>query len=257
MNYKKLIRNIIELPVDILEKIYSKIFRLNRYVLKYKPTYDEDGLFTNHNCDFMEDPLFKQSYNLGFSTGSIGNWHLHWRIYILCYFAERAKHMDGDFVECGTNKGLAARAIINYIDLPKTNKNFFLMDTFNGLVDEYKTETEKNSNLVGYDECYQEVKEIFSEFDNVIIVRGAIPESLIEVKTQKISFIHIDMNCAKPEIDAGEYFWDKIIPSGVVLLDDYAYPGYIDQKHAWDNFAKEKGIQILSIPTGQGLIIKP
>jgi len=257
MKYKLMIKKLLCFPIDALGALYSKVFSLNRHVLKYAPTYDEDGLFTNHNCDFMKDPLFKKSYDLGFSTGSSGAWHLHWRVYVLCYFAERAKNMEGDFIECGTNKGLTAMAIINYTDFSKINKIFYLMDTFNGLVDEYKTENERGCDLVSYDECYQEVKKTFSEFHNVIIVHGAIPLTLPKVKAKKISFIHIDMNCAKPEIDAGEYFWDKIVSSGIILLDDYAYPGYIEQKHAWDDFAIQKGVQVLSIPTGQGLIIKP
>ena len=69
MKFKQNIKKIILFPMDILEIIYSKIFRLSIYVLKYKPTYDEDGLFTNHNCDFMKDPLFKKSYDLGYSIG--------------------------------------------------------------------------------------------------------------------------------------------------------------------------------------------
>ena len=52
------------------------------------------------------------------------------------------------------------------------------------------------------------------------------------------------MNCAKPEIDAGEFFWDKIVPSGTILLDDYAYPGFQEQKYSWDNFAKKRGAYI-------------
>ena len=73
----------------------------------------------------------------------------------------------------------------------------------------------------------------------------------------KISFLHIDMNSAAPEIAAGEYFWDKLAPSAPILLDDYAYPGFHDQKLAWDAFAEGKGVKVLSIPTGQGLILKP
>ena len=257
MKFKQNIRKIIEFPMDVLEMIFSKIFRLNRHVLKYKPTYDEDGLFTNHNSDFMKDPLFKESYNLGYSTGSTKGWHLHWRVYTLCYFASRASNMSGDFVECGTNKGMTAHAIINYVGFSNLKKKFYLMDTFNGLVDEYKSENEQKTNLVNYDECYDEVRERFADFSNVIIIRGSIPGTLQQVQSKEIAFVHIDMNCVKPEIDAGEYFWEKIVTSGVILLDDYAYPGYIDQKYAWDDFAKRKGVQILTIPTGQGLIIKP
>jgi hypothetical protein len=41
------------------------------------------------------------------------------------------------------------------------------------------------------------------------------------------------------------------------LLDDYAYAGYRSQKLAMDAFARSKSVQILSLPTGQGLMIKP
>jgi O-methyltransferase len=257
MKFKQNIKKIILFPMDILEIIYSKIFRLSIYVLKYKPTYDEDGLFTNHNCDFMKDPLFKKSYDLGYSTDPSNSWHSHWRVYTLCYFASLASNKSGDFVECGTNRGMSARAIINYVGFSNLKKKFYLMDTFNGLVDEYKSENEQKTNLVNYNECYEEVRERFADFSNVIIIRGSIPGTLSQVQSKEIALVHIDMNCAKPEIDAGEYFWEKIVASGVILLDDYAYPGYIDQKYAWDDFAKRKGIQILTLPTGQGLIIKP
>jgi len=72
-----------------------------------------------------------------------------------------------------------------------------------------------------------------------------------------VSFLHIDLNSALPEIASGEYFWEKLTKSSAILLDDYAYPGFETQKTAWDSFAREKGVKILTIPTGQGLILKP
>jgi hypothetical protein len=42
----------------------------------------------------------------------------------------------------------------------------------------------------------------------------------------------------------------------VVVLDDYGFEGHEVQKREQDKFAASKNIQILSLPTGQGLIIK-
>ena len=61
------------------------------------------------------------------------------------------------------------------------------------------------------------------------------------------------MNCSPPEIAAINFFWDKLVPGAMVLLDDYGFVSYEEQKNAFDN---EKGIEILALPTGQGLIIK-
>jgi hypothetical protein len=65
------------------------------------------------------------------------------------------------------------------------------------------------------------------------------------------------MNCSTPEIAAIEFLWERLVPGAFVLLDDYAYHGYLSQKIAMDRFAQEKEIKILSLPTGQGLLVKP
>jgi O-methyltransferase len=65
------------------------------------------------------------------------------------------------------------------------------------------------------------------------------------------------MNCVIPEIEAAEFFWDKLVCGGVIVLDDYGWKGHHLQKQAFDEFAAKRGIKILSLPTGQGLIIKP
>jgi hypothetical protein len=65
------------------------------------------------------------------------------------------------------------------------------------------------------------------------------------------------MNCVAPEIAAAEYFWDKLVPGAVVILDDYGWEAHYEQKLAFDRFAARKGVMVLTLPTGQGLIFKP
>ena len=42
-----------------------------------------------------------------------------------------------------------------------------------------------------------------------------------------------------------------------VVLDDFGWCGYWRQRVAHEAFAAERGTQILELPTGQGLLIKP
>jgi hypothetical protein len=65
------------------------------------------------------------------------------------------------------------------------------------------------------------------------------------------------MNIALPERAALEYFWPKLVSGAVVVLDDYNWLSYREQKLAHDAFAKSMGVQILPMPTGQGVLIKP
>ena len=64
------------------------------------------------------------------------------------------------------------------------------------------------------------------------------------------------MNAVMPEIAALDFFWDKISKGGVILLDDYGFKEHLAQKETQDVWAKNHGVAILSLPTGQGLIIK-
>jgi hypothetical protein len=65
------------------------------------------------------------------------------------------------------------------------------------------------------------------------------------------------MNSAVAEIGALEYFWEKVVEGGMIVLDDYGYsPKYLEQRLAIDQWASKLGVDILSVATGQGLILK-
>lgn len=65
------------------------------------------------------------------------------------------------------------------------------------------------------------------------------------------------MNCLLPEVAALNFFWDKLVSGGIIVLDDYGFVNRIEQKKGHDQFAQEKKVSILNLPTGQGIIIKP
>jgi len=102
----------------------------------------------------------------------------------------------------------------------------------------------------------KQVRDNFTEWKNVEIVVGAIPETLPEIKSEQIAFLHLDLNCSMPEIAAMEALWHRLTPGAFVLLDDYAYDGYRSQKIGMDVWAGANNVPVLSLPTGQGLLIK-
>src|SRR5688572_14707468 len=67
--------------------------------------YNDGHLISFHNADFLKDPRFAEAYRLGEATNSWLGHQLPWRIYVLCWVAERAARLEGDFVECGVNRG--------------------------------------------------------------------------------------------------------------------------------------------------------
>jgi hypothetical protein len=153
------------------------------------------------------------------------------------------------------------------LEWDRLGKTFYLLDTFEG-VDEGMISESQNSeeetrrnrqNLETgfYVRGVEGVRRNFSQWRNVRIIQGRIPDTLLRVETMRVSYLHLDMNCAPPEVAAFEYFWEKLVPGAMVLLDDYAYVGYESQKTAMDAVAEKREVRILSLPTGQGLIVKP
>ncbi len=228
-------------------------------------TYKSDGLFTRQNSDCLDEPDFLKAYQLSLT---VNDWRtelnidMRWRYYIVCWFAKMANELEGDFVECGVYKGGYSLALASYLNFKETDKSFWLLDTFNGLVKEHLSPEEISSGLFEhyqnrYEECYEAVKKTFEPYPNYKIIRGPVPDTLPQCKAEKISYLSIDMNIAEPEIAAANFFWDKMVTGGIVILDDYGFSSHINQKLAFDDWAKEKKVPILCLPTGQAIIFKP
>ena len=232
-----------------------------RYALTSGPvTYCQDGLATVVESAFMEDERFLEAYQHGKETGSWGR-EVHWRMHTACWAANHARDLNGDFVECGVYKGGSALTVIEYIDFLSTEKTFWLLDTFEGVSMEMLTEEENRIGIGStynhqYENCEQQVREQFRAYPNVEIIKGPVPETLAQVTADEVSYLHIDMNNATPEIAAAEYFWDRLVQGGIMLLDDYAWCTHPIQKREFDKFADRVGVEILSMPTGQGMLIK-
>lgn len=228
--------------------------------------YVSDGLMVLNNCDCLTEPKFRKAYEASLKVndwrGVNGvNMDMRWRYYIVCFFAELVKHLNGDFVECGVYKGGYARAIVDYLNFGQLKeKKFYLLDTFDGLVSDYASEREKESGLLKiydhYENVYEEVINTFREFNNVKIIKGPVPDTLPMCDAEKVCYLSIDMNMVVPEIAAAHYFWDKLVKGGVIILDDYGFYAHKEQKLAFDEFARQKQINILQLPTGQGVIFK-
>ena len=250
--------------LNIIKNVIKNDSKTNTLIsgVLLNPYNIQNGLITNFTCNFMEESRFLDAYNLGIETGALRHHpgDLYWRAYVACWAAYKAKELPGDFVECGVNLGFLSRVITDYVGFQNLDKKFYLIDTFSGFPLETMGE-EQREHLTPqvtseYKECYEEVKATFKEFPNVIIVRGKVPDVLASIESDKIAFISLDMNNADAEIAAAEYFWDKIVSGGVILLDDYGHPMSIFHRKKFDEFCEKRKVKVLTLPNGQGLIFK-
>ena len=210
-----------------------------------------DNIFTfGRNLSFLDDRKFMDAFQK--HTETIVEKSVIWRTYILAWAAKRAMKLPGDFVECGCYKGVSARMICDYIDFAESDKTFFLYDIFeHSETMEHHSMPEHSVTLV------EEVRQRFEDFPNVRITQGAVPDSLDILEPEgDIAFLHIDMNNAEAEVGALERLFDKVVPGAVIIFDDYGWRAYRDQKMGEDEFLARHDMQILELPTGQGLALK-
>jgi hypothetical protein len=231
----------------------------------YTPIFHYDGLWTDpnviHNHDFMRNDRYLSALRAG--EEALGHDHkMYWRLHVALWAAERASHLQGAFVECGVWRGFLSTAIITYLDWNNLEQDFYLFDTFEGLIPELLSDKERqNADKVQHLNSYFKgtypfVEKHFRQFPRVKLVPGAVPMSLDTVQIDKVAFLSLDMNCVGPEIAAANFFWPKMVRGAVILLDDYGFVSYEEQKEAFDAFAAEHRTTVLALPSGQGLIVK-
>jgi hypothetical protein len=234
-------------------------------LVRSRGRYHEDGLFTIHNDGFRRDPEFRRAYARGLRASNGIDPGFEWRVHAALWAAGVALRVPGDFVECGVNAGFMSSAILERWNWNATGRRFFLIDTFTGPVLEQFSagEVDRGRRAIAeqavaagaYVTDLDRIRANYREWPGAVIVPGAVPEVLPCVDTEAVAFLHLDMNCAYPERAALEYFWPKMAPGGVALLDDYAYFGHEEQAGAMGEAARRLGVGVLSLPTGQGLII--
>ncbi|ORW10801.1 TylF/MycF/NovP-related O-methyltransferase [Mycobacterium kyorinense] len=241
-------------------------YRLARIILP--GAYASDGLISIHRHAFLDDPAFQRAYQRGVrALGGRDFYQWQWRVHIGLWAAANASRLDGDFVECGVSYGFLSSAVMEFLDWDRLGKTFYLLDTFAGLDPRYITAGERPAKALRksrrwlrngfYADSADSVRANFAQWRNKRIVVGAVPETLGQVDTPAVAFLHIDMNCAAPEVDALRFFWPRLSPGAFVLLDDYAFLGADEQRLAMDELASELGVPICALPTGQGLLTKP
>lgn len=212
--------------------------------------YLGDNLFTwMRNVSLLDDLAFRDAWES--NVVSSADETIAWRRYILCCAACHCINLEGDFVECGSLFGTGVKTVIDYFEKENFKRAFWVYDTF----DENPVEGHR---FHGQEEgLYDWVCERFSGYEQVYLIKGFLPGSLLNNSPQAISYLHIDLNKAEFEIAVLNELFNRVVAGGIIILDDYEWSGvYREQKIQEDIWFSERGYRVIPLPTGQGLVIK-
>lgn len=229
--------------LDILKGLYA------RY-------YASDMLIAlERNMGFLQDARFMAAIKAAQRDDQEAS--LLWRLHVLCWCAENALKLEGDFVECGVFRGFCTAVAAQYLDFGARGRSWHLYDTFSGIPADELSAGAANPPAYQDSSLHASVVARFAAYPNVKVHRGRVPDVLAGSAPARIAFLHLDMNSAPAEIGALEVLYDRLVPGAYVLLDDYGWYPYRQQKSAEDAFFASRQTKVLELPTGQGLVIKP
>ncbi len=180
------------------------------------------------------------------------------------------KNPDGNWIECGVWRGYSGLIfcqIAKQLNPDFDGSDLYLLDSFQGLSEKcdkdigsiFNPKSKSLYNLKSKNEfrcSLEQVNSTFNEFDNITLIKGWIPEVFDHVPDKLWSFVHIDVDLYEPTFSCLEYFYDRLLPGGIMVCDDYITPLFPGAMKAWDSFCEQREIHFAILDSGQSLIIK-
>ncbi len=206
--------------------------------------------FSEFGRNFLYDDDFIRLYERFEHTG---NYHSLDRKYTLDQLTKLSSPLPGDTAECGAYKG-ASSYLICRRNL-EHKKAHHIFDSFEGLSDPMEEDGGywKKGDLF----CSEHVlRENLKEFTAVNYYQGWIPERFSEVAALEFSFVHLDIDLYQPTVDSLRFFYQRMVPGGIILCDDYGFISCPGAKKAMDAFFSDKPETIVALSTGQGFVVK-
>lgn len=222
-----------------------------------QPVFVGEGLATwFKNMPFMRDERFVALVDKHAPLLPVANWH--WNLQTALWAVQQALKVDGDLVELGVFRGHTTLFVAEYLDFATLPRRWRLYDTFEGIPDDQIDAGWADANAAAYKDTFslEEVQARFEHMPNIDVIRGRVPEVLDEQGPDRIAFIHMDLNNATAEIAALDMLFDRVSSGGVILFDDFGWTVSHAQQAAEVAWFQARGLQILPLPTGQGLFIK-
>ncbi len=146
-------------------------------------------------------------------------------------------HLDGDVCEVGVYRGGTAKVISENVK----NCEVFLFDTFDGMP-YYDSENDKTWTVGTFNETdYDMVSKLFESNPDVKIYKGIFPsETAHHIEGKMFKFVHLDVDNYQPYKECLEFFYDKMVPGGIILFDDYDHSCCPGSNKAIDEFFSDK-----------------
>lgn len=170
----------------------------------------------------------------------------------------QTEQLPGTIVEVGVYKGGTA-----YLIVSNTKKPVYLFDTFEGMPP-VKEGVDLHHKGDFADTSYEAINVLLKGFPNVVCFKGRFPSDFINPAhvynvfpdSVKFSFVHLDVDIYDSVKDCLAYFYPRMVPGGVIVLDDYLEQNCPGAKLAADEYMAAHPEPIVPTCQSQAIIVK-
>jgi hypothetical protein len=182
-------------------------------------------------------------------------------------FFNIVKDLPGDIVEIGVFKGSGIATFTKFINIfcPNSNKKVLGFDIFdsinkNDILDKDNILDKETMNVVyskvdnnelSLESVDKRLSSIGSDKRHILIrgdVEETIPEFLKNNPGFRTSLIYIDVDLERATYYSLKYLWDRLLPGGIILFDEYEYHKF-SESCGVEKFLKEKNMEFNLIST--------
>jgi hypothetical protein len=178
------------------------------------------------------------------------------RCYVLWRTLRQSLALDGEVLECGVFRGGTALLEATTIRESGAERPLHLVDSFAGMPDTTDgVDRFREGDFAGT--SAEDVRQALSPFPFARVHQGFIPEILDRTGIGSLAWANIDVDLYAAVRDCLEFIYPRLVPGGVMILDDYGFPSCPGVRRALDEFFAEGRPEVpICLPTGQCLVFK-
>lgn len=187
------------------------------------------------------------------------------RLMLLVELLRDTTNVPGEVVECGCYRGLSSYLLCSYLrhwDNRFDGRGYHIFDSFQGLSeptedDEIPDDWMHAKSIQAmikpgnFAATLEQVTASLREFPGISFHPGWIPLSFRGLPEACYRFVHVDVDLYDPTLDSFEYFYPRLSDGGMIVCDDYGWPG---ARQAVEEFCERHSLRFESNRFNQAVL---
>lgn len=168
---------------------------------------------------------------------------------------EDALKQPGDIVECGVFRGDSLRRICKTVKDIAPERTVFGLDSFEGFppggitgfdITRFRSKTRLEGKFTNADDVPGRLTHFAQTFGIELDLRkGYFEKTLPGITDRTFCFIHIDCDTYAGHVEVLHALYDRLVPGGIIVYDDYKTEEWPGATQAVDEFFADKPEDIL------------